>query len=93
VFLRVQCERWEGATWSRPLGEPLKGTPGSGWMERLPPDHFRESWPPDVVARMKALRDKALAEMGDDSDARKAFLYWTYTFDEFLKEAEARHQR
>jgi hypothetical protein len=92
-FLRLQCERWEGATWTRPLVEPLKGTPGSGWMERLPLDHFRESWPPDVVARMKALRDKALAEMADSPNARKAFLYWTYTFDEFLKEAKAVHQK
>ena len=39
----------------------------------------------------KEARDKALAEMADDPNARKAFLYWTYTFDEFLKEAEAIH--
>jgi len=92
-LLRLQCERWEGVAWTHPLVDPLKGAPGSGWMERLPPDHFRETWPPGVVARMKALRDKALAETAGDSDARKAFLYWTYTFDEFLKEAAAIHQK
>jgi hypothetical protein len=67
--------------------EPLKGTPGSGWMERLPRDHFRESWPPEVVARMKALRDKALAELADDAAARKSFLYWTWEFDAFVEYA------
>jgi len=41
-----------------------------------------------VVARMKALRDKALAEMAGDPPARQAFLYWTWTFDEFLKYAD-----
>ena len=92
-FLRLQCERWEGTTWTRPLNEPLKGTPGSGWMEHLPADHFRESWPPEVVGQMKTLRDTALAKMADDPNARKAFLYWTYTFDEFLKEAEAIHRK
>jgi hypothetical protein len=62
-------------------------------MERLPFDQFRESWPPDVVARMKALRDKALAELADDPVARQRFLYWTWTFDAFLKEAEAIPQK
>jgi hypothetical protein len=38
---------------------------------------------------MKVLRDKALAELADDPVARQRFLYWTWTFDAFLKEAEA----
>jgi hypothetical protein len=38
---------------------------------------------------MKALRDKALGELADDPPARQRFLYWTWTFDAFLKDAEA----
>jgi formylglycine-generating enzyme required for sulfatase activity len=74
---------------------------------RLPRDLFREIWPADVVARMKELRDRALdqietARLGEDTatgqaggnaDARRAFLYWTWTFDAFLEEAAAAHRR
>jgi len=42
---------------------------------------------------MKTLRDKALAEMADDPVARQRFLYWTWTFDAFLKEAEDTSQK
>jgi hypothetical protein len=48
---------------------------------------------PEVVGRMKTLREKALAEMADDPVARQRFLYWTWTFDAFLEEAEAIHQK
>jgi len=53
-LLRLQCERWQRTALSRPLrvGE-----------NRIPPRLFREIWPPDVVARMKTLRDKALTEI------------------------------
>jgi formylglycine-generating enzyme required for sulfatase activity len=39
---------------------------------------------------MKALRDKALAEIehSDNPAARQAFLYWTWTFDAFTQYAE-----
>jgi formylglycine-generating enzyme required for sulfatase activity len=79
-LLRLQCDRWEAAALSRPLrvGE-----------NRIPPRLFREIWPPDVVARMKALRDKALAEIErtGDAAARKAFFYWTWEFDAFVEYA------
>jgi len=77
-LLRLQCERWEGTSLTRPLrvGE-----------NRIPPRLFREIWPPDVVARMKALRDKALVELADDAAARKSFLYWTWAFDAFVEYA------
>ncbi len=77
-LMRLQCERWEGTSLSRPLhvGE-----------NRIPPRLFREIWPPDVVARMKALRDKALAELAEAPDARKSFLYWTWAFDVFVEYA------
>ena len=89
ALLRLECERWEGATWTRPLLQEAMLAVGEGSF-RFPDDfHFRQSWPADVVARMAALRDKALAEMADDPRARQAFFYWTWTFDEFLKAAEA----
>jgi formylglycine-generating enzyme required for sulfatase activity len=81
-LLRLQCERWEGTSLTRPLhvGE-----------SRIPPKLFREIWPPDVVARMKALRDKALGEINaaDDKAARQAFLYWTWAFDAFVEYARS----
>ncbi len=80
-LLRLQCDRWERTALSRPLriGE-----------NRIPPRLFREIWPPDVVVRMKALRDKALSEIErtGDAAARKTFLYWTWEFDAFVEYAE-----
>ena len=77
-LLRLQCERWERTALTRQLqvGE-----------QRIPPRLFREIWPADVVARMKALRDKALADIqrANDSDARQAFLYWTWAMDTFVE--------
>ncbi len=76
-LLRLQCDRWQRAEIERPLhvGD-----------NRIPVRVFREIWPPEVVARMKSLRDAARAEIeaADDDDARKAFLYWTWTFDAFV---------
>jgi len=79
-LLRLQCDRWERT----PLTRPLRAADN-----RIPPRLFREIWPPDVVARMKALRDKALADinLANDPDARKSFLYWTWTFDAFVEYA------
>ncbi len=79
-LLRLQCERWQNTALSRPLriGE-----------NRIPPRLFREIWPPDVVARMKTLRDRALSEIeqAGDTAARKSFLYWTWEFDAFVEYA------
>ena len=82
-LLRLQCDRWQRTAVSRPLriGE-----------NRIPPRLFRETWPPDVVARMKVLRNKALAELANDAAARKAFLYWTWELDAFVDYAEAVEQ-
>ncbi len=77
-LLRLECERWESAPWSRGLED----------AGRIPPKLFRDIWPADVVARMKALRDKALAQLADDPVARQRFLYWTWTFDAFVEDAE-----
>ena len=80
-LLRLECDRWENTPLSRPIrvGE-----------QRVPPKLFREIWPPDVVARMKTLRDDALEaiDQSGDTAARRAFLYWTWTFDKFVAFAE-----
>jgi len=84
-LLRIECARWEKTPLSRPLrvGE-----------HRIPPILFRELWPADVVARMKTLRDKALAdiERAGDAEARKSFLYWTWAFDAFADYSQALEQ-
>jgi hypothetical protein len=81
-LLRLECDLWEAGEWrSRRVKVP------GGWF--VPGGLFRVVWTPDVVRRLKALRDKALAELADDPPARQRFLYWTWTFDAFLKDAEA----
>jgi hypothetical protein len=54
-LLRIECDRWETGTWTTGLAD----------QGRIPPALFQEIWPPEVVARMKALRDKALAAKDD----------------------------
>jgi formylglycine-generating enzyme required for sulfatase activity len=103
-LLRLECDRWEKTPLPRPLPmenlhrDQLPGVQGIGLLaqeHRLPADLFREIWPPEVVARMKKLRDEALAEIdkAGETDARRAFLYWNWTFDAFLEEAETAHRR
>ncbi len=75
-LIRLECERWN----------TVKG--GLADQGRIPPAMFQKVWSPDVVARMKTLRDKALTELADDAVGRQRFLYWTWTFDGFLAEAK-----
>ncbi|MBM4143614.1 MAG: hypothetical protein FJ225_08510 [Lentisphaerae bacterium] len=102
-LLRLACDRWETTPLSRSLAatnlcnSPQAGR-GTGTLLqefRLPVDQFREFWPPEVVARMKALRDRAALEIerAGDGAARRAFLYWTWTFDAFLEEAEIAYRK
>ena len=44
-----------------------------------------------MVQRLKALRDRALTELVGDALARQRFLYWTWSFDAFVKEAGTLH--
>ena len=76
-LLRLECRRWEEGEWPRHLGDD----------GRIPADLFQAIWPPEAVAEMKSLRDKALAETADDPVARQRLLYWTWTFDAFLAAA------
>ncbi|MBM4149338.1 MAG: hypothetical protein FJ224_09865, partial [Lentisphaerae bacterium] len=103
-LLRLQCDRWEKTPLPRALEaenlhrDQLPGCEGLGRLaleHRLPADLFAAIWPEDIVTRMKALRDEALAEIekAGDTDARRAFLYWTWTSEAFLEEASTVHRR
>ncbi|MDP6357199.1 MAG: SUMF1/EgtB/PvdO family nonheme iron enzyme [Planctomycetota bacterium] len=103
-LLRLECDRWEKTPLPRPLTaedrhkDQSPGPRGTGTLVqefRLPDDLYREIWPADIVARMKALRDQAFKqiEASGDKHALQAFLYWTWTFDAFLEEAAAVHRK
>jgi hypothetical protein len=81
-LVRLQCALWQDGPWKN---RRVKSRGAWGVPENL----FSRVWTPDVVQRLKALRDQALMELGDDSLARQRFLYWTWTFDAFVEEAEA----
>ncbi|MFZ4394064.1 MAG: DUF4838 domain-containing protein [Kiritimatiellia bacterium] len=80
-LLRIECDRWQNT----PLSRPLRIA-----EQRVPPKLFREIWPMDVVAHMQTLRDQALEEIErtHDTAARRAFLYWTWSFNAFVEYAE-----
>jgi len=85
-LMKLECGVWEKGEWTkRRIWQP------GGWP--VPRRLFPVVFTPDVVRRMKALRDKALAQMADDPAARQRFLYWTWTFDAFVKEADAAHKK
>jgi hypothetical protein len=85
-LMKLECDVWEKGQWRKNrIRQP------GGWP--VPRRLFRVIFTPDVVQRMKALRDKALSELADDPVARQRFLYWTWTFDAFVKEAEATHRK
>jgi hypothetical protein len=85
-FMRLQCDIWEKGPW---MNQRVKSR--GGWP--VPRSLFPRVFTPDVVARLKTLRDKALVELADDPVGRQRFLYWTWAFDAFLKEAEGLEQQ
>jgi hypothetical protein len=80
--MRLECDLWQAGEWKHRRVR-IRG----GWY--VPGSLFPRVWTPDIVKRMKALHGKALAELAEDPVGRQRFLYWTWTFDAFLKEAEA----
>ena len=74
------ADRWENARWTDQLG-------GSG---HLADSIFHDTWPPEVVARMAALRDTARGELQDDPESRARLDYWLWTVDAFIAEAKER---
>jgi hypothetical protein len=79
-MMRLECTLWEEGEWRK----QRVMLPGE-WC--LPKSLVPRVWTPEIVERLKTLRDRALAELADDPVARQRFLYWTWTFDAFLKEA------
>jgi hypothetical protein len=77
-LMRLACDRWEKAPWLSGLGDAGK----------ISAAVYTDTWPPEVVARMSELRDQARREMAGDPQAEQRFGYWTWTFDDFLKEAK-----
>ena len=79
-LLKLMADRWEKALWSIEMDD----------MGYLEPAIYRETWPPDVVAKMMQLWEKARAELKDDPTARQRFLYVTWTMEHFPEEVRAR---
>jgi hypothetical protein len=77
-LLHLMCDRWEKATWNHGLGD----------AGRVTPPVFTDTWPPEVVAKMVELCDRAKQEMAGDELAQRRFDYWMWTFDAFLDEAK-----
>ncbi len=76
-LLRLMCDRWEKAPWRQGLGD----------AGRVSPVVFTDTWPPKVVTKMTALRDRARQEMAGDAVSEQRFAYWLWTFEPFLQEA------
>ncbi len=83
-FIRLQCALWQDGPWKN---RRVKNRGAWGVPEHL----FPRVWTPDVVQRLKTLRDRALTELAGDPLARQRFLYWTWSFDAFVKEAGTLH--
>ena len=76
-LLKLMCDRWQEADWSRGLGD----------AGRITPVVFTDAYPPEVVERMKELRDAAYAAVRDDAQATRRLDFWLWTFEPFLDEA------
>ena len=82
-LLQLQTDRWEKAQWRHPL-------PSAG---RITTSVFVDTWPPEVVERMSALRQKAREQLKDDPVGLQRLKYWLWTFDAFLKEARQVYEK
>jgi hypothetical protein len=78
-FLQLTTDRWEKTAWS--IEQQDYG--------KLDPPVWRETWPPEVVAKMTRLWKQADSELKDDPLARQRFHYVTWGFESFPEEANA----
>lgn len=78
-LLQLMSDRWEKTAWSAEIDD----------MGRLEPAMYRETWPPDVVAKMTGLWEKARGDLKDDPEAGQRLLYVTWTFKDFAEEVRA----
>tara|TARA_Y100001978_G_scaffold187193_1_gene187581 strand:- start:20722 stop:22542 length:1821 start_codon:yes stop_codon:yes gene_type:complete len=83
-FIRLQCELWQEGPWKNRRVKDRGAWP-------VPAHLFPQVWTPDVTQRLKVLHDQALTELAGDPLARQRFLYWNWSFDAFVKEAETLH--
>ena len=83
-LIRLQCTLWQNGPWKNRRVKDRGAWP-------VPAHLFPQVWTPDVTQRLKALHDQALTELAGDPLARQRFLYWTWSFDAFVKEAETLH--
>jgi hypothetical protein len=86
-LLKLAAYRWENAPWSI---EKQGGMDDMGYLE---PSIYRETWPDDVVSRMKALWQKGREELKGDPAALQRFLYVTWKLEDFIKEVKTRSSR
>jgi hypothetical protein len=59
-------------------------------MGYLEPSIYRDTWPEDVVTRMKSLWQKGRDELKDDPAALQRFMYVTWKMAEFADEIRAK---
>jgi len=85
-LMQMETDLWENGAWRT---ERVK-VPG-GWA--VPESLFPRVWTPEIAQQMTVLRDRALVELADDPVGRQRFLYWTWTFDAFLKDVEKHAQK
>jgi len=78
-LLRWVTDRWEKSPWS---AEQID------WG-KLDPPAYRDTWPPEVVAKMTQLWEKARRELKDDPAALQRFLYVTSSLESFPVEIQA----
>ena len=83
-LIRLQCELWQEGPWKNRRVKDRGAWP-------VPAHLFPQVWTPDVTQRLKVLHDQALTELAGDPLARQRFLYWNWSFDAFVKEAETLH--
>tara|TARA_B100000674_G_scaffold138249_2_gene107953 strand:- start:1718 stop:3538 length:1821 start_codon:yes stop_codon:yes gene_type:complete len=83
-LIRLQCTLWQNGPWKNRRVKDRGAWP-------VPAHLFPQVWTPDVTQRLKVLHDQALTELAGDPLARQRFLYWNWSFDAFVKEAETLH--
>jgi hypothetical protein len=82
-LLRVAADRWENVPWSV---EKQGGMDDMGYLE---PSIYRETYPPEVVAKMTELWQKARTEAKDDPAASQRLMFITWTMDRFAEGVKA----
>jgi hypothetical protein len=82
-LLKLTADRWENVPWSI---EKQGGMDDMGYLE---PSIYRETWPPDVVAKMTGLWQKACVEVKDDPAASQRLMYITWTMERFADGVKA----